>query len=55
MIATTRFRYVERDCFEVNDEHFAYPHRVRFLQQWWAFEEDKTSGEWRDIPLVEEK
>ena len=70
MIATTRFRYVERDSYEHNGEHFIHPHRVRILQQWW---EDKNimlavhitdkdgntlpspnRGEWRDIPLEQE-
>jgi hypothetical protein len=55
MTPTTRFRYIERDYFEVNDEHFTHPHRVRLLQQWWAFEEDQTIGEWRDIPLETEQ
>jgi hypothetical protein len=67
MTPTTRFRYVERDSYEHNGEHFIHPHRVRILQQWW---EDKNiilavhitdkdgntlpspnRGEWRDIPL----
>jgi hypothetical protein len=58
MIATTRFRYVERDSYEHNGEHFIHPHRVRILQQWWEPERNiidmvvgKTQGEWRDIPL----
>jgi hypothetical protein len=68
MIPTTKFRYVERDSYEHNGEHFIHPHRVRILQQWW---EDKNNilhstrtnetewvkhyaGEWRDIPLEQE-
>ena len=66
MIATTRFRYVERDSYEHNGEHFTHPHRVRILQQWWenqnvvlavlrvgsnGFPQNQYAGEWRDIPL----
>jgi hypothetical protein len=58
MTPTTRFRYVERDSYEHNGEHFTYPHRVQVLQQWWEPERNiidlvagKTQGEWRDIPL----
>ena len=56
MIATTRFRYVERDSYEHNGEHFTYPHRVRILQQWWDNDIQgwKAPGEWRDVPLEEE-
>ena len=56
MIATTRFRYVERDSYEQNGEHFTHPHRVRILQQWWDNDIPgwKAPGEWRDIPLEEE-
>ena len=54
MIPTTRFRYIEQDYFEVNDEHFTHPHRVRTLQQWWGIEEDLSIGEWRDVPLEKE-
>ena len=58
MIATTRFRYVERD-----DETSWTPKRIRILQQWWeperniidAVAEKKTQGEWRDIPLEKEE
>jgi hypothetical protein len=59
MTPTTKFRYVERDSYEHNGEHFLHPHRVQILQQWWiperniidAVVEKKTQGEWRDIPL----
>jgi hypothetical protein len=71
MTPTTWFRYIERDCYSSNGEHFTHPHRVRILQQWW---EDKNivltvhitdkdgntlpspnRGEWRDIPLETEQ
>jgi len=63
MTPTTRFRYIERDSYEHNGEHFTHPHRVRILQQWWeperniidAVAEKKTQGEWRDIPLETEQ
>lgn len=58
MTPTTKFRYVERDSYSHNGEHFTEPHRVRILQQWWEPEQNiidmvagKTQGEWRDIPL----
>ena len=54
MTPTTWFRYIERDCYSSNGEHFTHPHRVRILQQWWRLEEDHTIGEWRDIPLEKE-
>ena len=57
MIATTRFRYVERDSYEHNGEHFTHPHRVRILQQWWDNDIPgwKALGEWRDVPLEKEE
>ena len=68
MIATTSFRYIERDSYEHNGEHFTHPHRVRILQQWWEdhnniLHSTRTNetewvkhyaGEWRDIPLEKE-
>jgi hypothetical protein len=61
MTPTTKFRYVERDSYSHNGEHFIEPHRVRILQQWWEPERNiidmvagKTQGEWRDIPLEQE-
>jgi hypothetical protein len=57
MTPTTRFRYVERDSYEHNGEHFIHPHRVRILQQWWDNDIPgwKAPGEWRDVPLEKEK
>lgn len=70
MTPTPKLRFVERDSYSRNGEHFTHPHKVRILQQWW---EDRTvvlavhitdkdgntlpspcRGEWRDIPLEEE-
>ena len=70
MIATTRFRYIERNSYEKDGDFFIPTNRVRILQQWW---EDKNimlavhitdkdgntlpspnRGEWRDIPLEQE-
>ena len=64
MTPTTRFRYIERDSYEHNGEHFIHPHRVRILQQWWEqkgmtmnlgwggeMHIGEIKGEWRDIPL----
>ena len=57
MTPTPKLRFVERD-----DETSWTPKTVRILQQWWEPERNiidmvagKTQGEWRDIPLVEEK
>ena len=57
MIATTRFRYVERDSYQHNGEHFTHPHRVCILQQWWDNDIPgwKALGEWRDVPLEKEE
>jgi hypothetical protein len=70
MKPTAKLRFVERDSYSKNGEHFTHPHKVRILQQWW---EDNTvvlavhitdkdgnavaspnRGEWRDIPIEEE-
>ena len=45
MKPTTRFRFVIR--YEQT--------QIRILQQWWGIEEDQTIGEWRDIPLEQER
>ena len=61
MIPTTRLRFVEREVQVPVPEFgpgFTKSMKVRILQQWW---EDKESsrfdpvGEWRDVPLEEEK
>jgi len=68
MIPTTKFRYVERDSYEHNGEHFIHPHRVRILQQYWedhnrVLKDTKSgddpwvnhyAGEWLDVPLEQE-
>ena len=61
MTPTPKLRFVERDSYERNGEHFLHPHRVRILQQWWEPERNiidmvagKTQGEWRDVPLEDE-
>lgn len=47
MSPTNRLRFVER----------RYPDAtIRVLQQWWGWEKEPDwPGEWRDIPLEEEK
>ena len=62
MKPTTRFRYIERDSYEHNGEHFTHPHRVRILQQWWSADPNnlidwlhRANGEWSDIPLEKEE
>jgi len=67
MKATNRLRFVERDSYSKNGEHFTHPHKVRILQQWWddsyvtlsVHVTDKdgnvlpspSRGEWRDVPV----
>jgi hypothetical protein len=55
MIATTRFRYVERpiNICTSPDGTVSHGTMVRILQQWWDNDIPgwKASGEWRDVPL----
>ena len=67
MKATNKLRFVERDSYSKNGEHFTHPHKVRILQQWWEDSHvtlsvhvtDKdgnvlpspSRGEWRDVPV----
>lgn len=58
MTPTPKLRFVERDSYSHNGEHFATPHKIRILQQWWAIERDgqiTPTGEWRDIPMEKEQ
>jgi hypothetical protein len=60
MIPTPKLRFVERDSYSKNGEHFVEPFKVRILQQWWIPENaDRTSahykGEWRDVPIEKEQ
>jgi hypothetical protein len=70
MTPTAKLRFVERDSYSHNGEFFSHPHKETILQQWWenrnmrlavqAFDEYGTpiaryQGEWRDVPLEEEK
>lgn len=70
MTPTAKLRFVERDSYSHNGEFFRHPHKETILQQWWenrnmrlavqAFDEYGTpiaryQGEWRDVPLEEEK
>ena len=57
MTPTSKLRFVERDSYSHNGEHFVTPHKVCILQQWWAIEragQITPQGEWRDIPLEKE-
>jgi hypothetical protein len=67
MKATNKLRFVERDSYSKNGEHFTHPHKLRILQQWWedsyvtlsVHVTDKdgnvlpspSRGEWRDVPV----
>ncbi len=60
MTPTPKLRFVERDSYSTNGEHFVEPVKIRILQQWW---EDRVykgnnwfveGGEWRDVPLEKE-
>ena len=69
MTPTPKLRFVERESYSKNGEHFAEPFKVRILQQWWedrhitlaVMQYDKYGtpitnhpGEWRDVPLEKE-
>jgi hypothetical protein len=67
MTPTPKLRFVERDSYSHNGEHFEMPHKVRILQQWWEVgnmvlaihvtDKDGNTlpspnrGEWRDVPM----
>ena len=58
MTPTPKLRFVERDSYTHNGEHFAEPHKVRILQQWYALHRDGQAtpmGEWRDVPIEKEQ
>ena len=71
MTPTPKLRFVERDSYSRNGEHFVQPHKVRILQQWWegigpnavinyahpdAYKlRDNPPGEWRDVPIEKEQ
>ena len=38
MTPTPKLRFVERDSYSHNGEHFREPHKIRIIQQWWAAE-----------------
>jgi hypothetical protein len=65
MTPTPKLRFVERDSYSHNGEHFREPHKIRILQQWFApfhrfsdgfgyVEQELKGGEWRDVPLEKE-
>jgi hypothetical protein len=54
VVPTNKLRFVERDSYSKNGEHFTHPHKVRILQQWWASTTKYGSGQWRDIPIEQE-
>jgi len=65
MQPTLKLRFVERDSYSKNGEHFVEPFKIRVLQQWWApfhkfhdgfgyTEQELKGGEWRDVPLEKE-
>jgi hypothetical protein len=61
MTPTPKLRFVERDSYSRNGEHFREPHKVRILQQWWkvenvtdALHNNILDGEWRDVLLEKE-
>lgn len=56
MTPTPRLRFVERDSYSKNGEHFVQPFKLRVLQQWYAYdiEYPTEKGEWKDVPLEKE-
>lgn len=62
MKPTERLRFVERDSYSRNGEHFATPNKIRVLQQLWIPTNEPygewlkvKDGEWRDVPLENEQ
>jgi hypothetical protein len=56
MTPTPKLRFVERDSYSRNGEHFTHPHKVRILQQWWEYNSGAIpNGEWRDVPIEQEE
>lgn len=62
MIPTPKLRFVERDSYSRNGEHFVMPLKIRVLQQWWQVEDiayawhtNVPDGEWRDVQLEKEE
>ena len=53
MTPTNKLRFVEREVRIYICEGIARCEQHKFLQQWWAYE-NETVGEWRDVPLEEE-
>ena len=65
MKPTNKLRFIEREKYSKNGEHFKDPFKVKVLQQWWSpfyrfhdgfgyTDQEITGGEWRDIPMEEE-
>jgi hypothetical protein len=61
MQPTPKLRFVERDSYSHNGEHFATPHKVRILQQLWMPTNEPyqewlliKDGKWIDIPMEKE-
>ncbi len=56
MTPTPRLRFVERDSYSKNGEHFVEPFKLRVLQQWHAYDINYPTekGEWKDVPLEKE-
>ena len=58
MTPTPKLRFVERDSYSHNGEHFETPHKIRILQQWYALHQlgqATTIGEWRDVRIEKEQ
>ena len=66
MTPTPKLRFVVRDSYSRNGEHFVEPHKVYILQQWFApfhrfhdgfgyAEQELKGGEWRDVPTEKEQ
>ena len=56
MTQSPRLRFVERDRYYQDGEAFMFPHKIRVLQQWFAYDINypMTRGEWKDVPLEKE-
>ena len=61
MTPTSKLRFVEREERHWLDDRTYNVRRIRVLQQWWddqwrdVHSVNGNPGEWRDVPLEEEK
>ena len=52
---TNKLRFVEREVIVDPHPTHATASQVRILQQWWEKQLTWGAGEWRDVPIEQEK